>query len=389
MTESLASSVAGRLEGQIHKVLSVVLLLSLPELFANSAAQRFFLNDLSAIVLFLLIGTTVAATISSWITGSRVLWFYLHGAATVLSLLAWPLMVEDLALIPEYSKPWIWWTLGIGILSFGLIGNRFVGAAALVGISVAWFFVHTSAVGGSATWTLALQDSLYLFLFGGSIIGLITLVRDGAKRADIANTQFIQSAIEQARIDAVERERQRLDALIHDKVLNTLVLASRSTSEDEQARAAALAAQAIESLKAAVKEAPRNPAVTPIGLFRALKAAALQLAPGIEVKTLSGGAETLPADKAQALTEATLQAIDNARSHSRATKLELTLDSPQPGAVEITLTDNGIGFRSDRIPRDRIGIRTSVLARMRNVGGEALVESEIGRGTKVMLRWPK
>ena len=389
MTQSLASSVAGRLEGQIHKVLSVVLVLSLPEIFANSAAQRFFLNDLSAIVLFLLIGTTVAATLSSWVTGSRVIWFYLHGSAVALSMLLWPLMVDDVSLIPQYSKPWIWWTLGIGILSFGLIGNRIVAGIALVLISFGWFFIHTSNAGGSAGWQLALQDSVYLFLFGGSIIGLITLVRDGAQRADIANTQFIQSAIEQARVDAVERERQRLDALIHDKVLNTLVLASRADSKQEQARAAELAAQAIESLNAAAQEPERNPAVTPIGLFRALRKAALQLAPGIEVKTLSGGAETLPADRAQALTEATLQAIDNARAHAKATRLELTLDSPKPGEVEITLQDNGVGFKPDRIPKDRIGLRTSVLTRMRNVGGEAVIESEPGRGTTVKLRWPK
>lgn len=389
MTQSLASSVAGRLEGQIHRVLSVVLVLSLPEIFANSAAQRFFLNELSAIVLFLLIGTTVAATLSSWVTGNRVIWFYLHGSAVALSMLLWPLMVDDVALIPEYSKPWIWWTLGIGILSFGLIGNRIAGGLALVCISFGWYFIHTSEAGGSATWQLALQDSVYLFLFGGSIIGLITLVRDGAQRADTANTQFIQSAIEQARVDAIERERQRLDALIHDKVLNTLVLASKAESRQEQARAAELAAQAIESLKAAAQEPERNPAVTPLGLFRALRKAAMQLAPGIEVKTLSGGAETLRADRAQALTEATLQAIDNARVHAKATKLELTLDSPKPGEVEITLQDNGIGFRPDRIPKDRIGLRTSVLTRMRNIGGEAVIESEPGRGTTITLRWPK
>lgn len=389
MTQSLASSVAGRLEGQIHKVLSVVLVLSLPEIFANSAAQRFFLNELSAIMLFLLIGTTVAATISSWLTGSRVIWFYLHGSAVALSMLLWPVMVEDASLIPDYSKPWIWWTLGIGILSFGLIGNRVVGAIALFSISFGWFFIHVDPSGGSATWQLSLQDSVYLFLFGGSIIGLITLVRDGAKRADIANTQFIQSAIEQARVDAIERERQRLDALIHDKVLNTLLLASRAESRQEQQRAAELAAQAIESLRAAAEEPTRNPAVTPLGLFRALRKAAQQLAPGIEVRTLSGGAETLPADRAQALTEATLQAIDNARLHSKARHLELILDSPTPGSIEITLKDDGVGFRPDRIPKDRIGIRTSVLARMQNVGGEALIQSEPSRGTTVKLRWPK
>ena len=389
MSTTLASSVSGRLDRQVQKVLSIALAISLPEILANSAAQRFFLNDLSAVVLFLLIGTTVAAGISSWVTGGSRIWFYLHGTAVGLTLLLWPLMVEDVSQMPAGTKPWIWWTIGIGILSIGLIGNKLFGALGLIAYSAGWFFLHVSEVGGSASTALSLQDAVYLFLFGGSIIGLVTLVRDGAKRADIANTKAIESAIEQARIDAVERERQRLDALIHDKVLNTLLLASKAETSQQRQRVAVLASEAIDSLKAAADEPVRNPAVTPIGLFRALRKAAIQLIPEIKVQTLSGGTDTIPADKAQALTEATLQAIDNARAHSKAKNFELTLDTPKEGTVEITLVDDGVGFRTDRIPKDRVGVRTSIISRMRNVGGEAKITSVSSRGTKVELRWPK
>lgn len=389
MSTALASSVSGRLDQQVQKVLSIALAISLPEILANSSAQRFFLNDLSAVVLFLLIGTTVAAGTSSWVTGGSRIWFYLHGVAVGLSLLLWPLMVEDASILPAGTKPWIWWTVGIGILSIGLIGNKFFAALGLTSYSVGWFFIHVSDVGGSASSALALQDAVYLFLFGGSIIGLVTLVRDGAKRADTANTKAIERAIEQARIDAVERERQRLDALIHDKVLNTLLLASKAETPRQREHVAALAAEAIDSLKAAAEEPVRNPAVTPIGLFRALRKAAIQLIPQINVQTLTGGTDTIPADKAQALTEATLQAIDNARAHSKGKNFELTLNSPSEGKVEITLVDDGVGFRTDRIPRDRVGVRTSIISRMRNVGGEAKITSEPSRGTRVELRWPK
>ena len=389
MSTALASSVSGHLDRLVQRVLSIALAISLPEILANSSAQRFFLNDLSAVALFLLIGTTVAAGISSWVTGGSRIWFYLHGVAVGLSLLLWPLMVEDASILPAGTKPWIWWTVGIGILSIGLIGNKFFAALGLTSYSVGWFFIHVSDVGGSASSALALQDAAYLFLFGGSIIGLVTLVRDGAKRADTANTKAIERAIEQARIDAVERERQRLDALIHDKVLNTLLLASKAETPRQREHVAALAAEAIDSLKAAAEEPVRNPAVTPIGLFRALRKAAIQLIPQINVQTLTGGTDTIPADKAQALTEATLQAIDNARAHSKGKNFELTLNSPSEGKVEITLVDDGVGFRTDRIPRDRVGVRTSIISRMRNVGGEAKITSEPSRGTKVELRWPK
>jgi signal transduction histidine kinase len=213
------------------------------------------------------------------------------------------------------------------------------------------------------------------------------LVRSGAKRADLENSKAIASAIEQARIDAVERERQRLDALIHDRVLNTLLLASKATSADEKRNTQLLAEQAILSLQEAAQEPRPTPSVTPLGLFRALKKAAQQLLPGIEVQTLGGGSEPLPAAEAQAITEATLQAIDNAARHSKAENVELILDSPATGVIEIQVRDDGVGFRVDRVPRDRIGIKISVFGRMLAIGGEAAIDSNPGNGTRVLLRW--
>lgn len=389
MSEPLASSVTNRLEGQIRRVLSLVLVLSIPELLVNASAQRFFLNDLSVLLITTLVVTSVATVLSSWLAGGRKFWFYLHGTAVALSILTWPIMVSDTSLLPEEVKPWIWWTMGIGILSIGVIGNRMIAAFGLVGISFGWYLLHTSVPGGAANSAQALQDALYLFLFGGSIIGMITLVRIGARRADEENSKAIQSAIEQARVDAIERERQRLDALIHDKVLNTLLLSAKAETELERRNAAQLASQAIQSLNEAAEDPRPTPSVTPIGLFRALRKAVLSLSPTIEVRTLTGGAQTLPSDKAQALTEATLQAVDNALAHSNSSRLELVLDTLDDGGVEITVIDDGIGFRADRIPKDRIGLKTSVVGRMAAIGGEARIESQPGAGTKIVLRWPK
>jgi signal transduction histidine kinase len=232
-----------------------------------------------------------------------------------------------------------------------------------------------------------LQDAVYLFLFGGSIIGMLHLVRGGAKSADQENSRAISSAIEQARIDAVERERQRLDALIHDRVLSTLLLAANAKSPEEEQSAKLLASQAITSLSEAAQEPRATPSVTPLGLFRALRKAALQLVPTIKISTSGGGSEPIPAIEAQAITEATLQAIDNAARHSDAKNFELVMSSPDNGEIEIRVLDDGIGFRRDRIPRDRIGIRTSVLARMKAIGGAAEINSQPNKGTEIVLRW--
>lgn len=389
MNQSLASAVSSRLEGQIRKVLSLVLLLSLIELTANALEQNPGLTAWSPAVLGALALVTLATVYASWLSRGGEWIFLVHGLMVLAVLLLWPLLVRDPTLLVQDFKPWIWWGLGFGIMSFGLFTNRILGGIYLTSVSAAWFFIHASELGGAASWQNSLQNASYLFLFGGSIIGMINLVRRGAEKADLANSAAIASAIDQARTDAVERERQRLDALIHDRVLNTLLLAAKAQSKSERENAAALAVQAIDSLREAMEEPRPTPSVTPLGLFRALRKAALQLLPQIEVRTLAGGSEEIPAAEARAITEATLQAIDNAARHSEASKFELVLDSPRTGAIEILVSDNGNGFRPDRIPRDRIGIRISVLERLRAIGGEARIDASPGYGTKVILRWPR
>jgi signal transduction histidine kinase len=389
VSQTLASSVSAGLERQIRRVLAVVLTLSLPELIANVSSQSSLTNSYSLVMLGLLSVATISTLISSWFFSAGNLTFIVHGLLAGLSIFLWPVMLSDPNYFEPGLKPWIWWTLGIGILSFGLFVRWWFAGLYLVLTSAGWVFLTLNAAGGAASYQSAIQDGVYLFLFGGSILGMINLVRTGARRADEANTQAIESAIEQARVDAVERERQRLDALIHDRVLNTLLVAGKAQSVEDQKGAAQLAQDAIQTLQEALIEPRSTPSVTPLGLFRALRKAALQLLPIIEVRTLGGGSEAISAIEAQAITQATLQAIDNASRHSRATKFELVLDSPAPGTIEITVRDNGLGFRLDRLPKDRIGLRTSLIARMEAIGGSATITTAPGAGTEIRLRWPK
>ena len=387
MAKPLASAVSAGLERQIRRVLSAVLAISLAELVANASTQSDQLNLLSAIWLGLLITVTFATVMSSWFGAGANGFFLAHGLLSGASIIAWPFMLSEMGVFDQGVKPWLWWTLGIGILSFGLFVNWWIGGLYLLSVSLGWFLLSSSDFGGSATLQGATQDSIYLFLFGGSLIGMISLVRSGAIRADAANSQAIESAVEQARIDAVERERQRLDALIHDRVLSALLLSGKAETAEERRSAAQLSETAIASLNSALEEPRSTPNLTPIGLFRALRKAAQKLLPEIEVQTLGGGSEVIPAEKAQAITEATLQAIDNASRHAKATKYELLMDSPTTGAIEIVVRDNGSGFRVEKLPKDRIGLRTSVIARMKAIGGYVEVSSSAEKGTEIKLGW--
>lgn len=234
----------------------------------------------------------------------------------------------------------------------------------------------------------AVLDGSYLLVFTLAIIGLVALVREGFAAVDKANSDAIQSALTQARTDAVERERQRLDALVHDQVLHTLILASRADSVAEKKDAAKSAKNAISALLEAKESDVAETEVTSLGLFKALESAASKLDGRVLTASFGASAEKLNPEAAQALTEASLQALDNAIQHSKAKEIKLTLDALPDGGLRFTVSDDGTGFRADRVSRNRIGISTSITARVESVGGRVEIDSGPSKGTTVILRWP-
>jgi signal transduction histidine kinase len=254
-------------------------------------------------------------------------------------------------------------------------------------VSGTWIVVEIQLFGLSRILQATL-DSAYFIVYCFALMALVSLVRQGARGVDEANSEAIQSSLQQARVEAIERERQRVDALVHDQVLHTLLLAARAATKEDQLAASDSARQAIASLTRAKAEESSGQAVTISGLFRAVQSAALQLDARVKVMTRGSSSETLPPEVAQALTEATLQALDNAIQHSKAESIQLFLAS-EDGKVEVQVVDDGIGFRPERVPRNRIGIGTSIVFRLTSIGGQARISSEPGKGTTVTLRWER
>jgi signal transduction histidine kinase len=90
---------------------------------------------------------------------------------------------------------------------------------------------------------------------------------------------------------------------------------------------------------------------------------------------------------AAALTEATIQAVQNSVLHAGSkAKREVHLKSSQ-GILKIVIKDNGIGFRPNRLPRGRLGIKLSIHGRMESAGGKARIVSAPRQGTTVILEW--
>jgi len=359
------------------------------EVIANAVFQSSLLEAGNWWALCFVSVPIVGMNFSAWMRGSLGFWAYLHGATVLLAIWQWPFLVPDPTALPSDFQAWIWWSVGTATISMGVARPLWLGMAYLFIASASWYLLDTSVAGGSGDPAVALQDSIYVFLLGGAVSSLIRLTRDGAKRADEANSIAIQSAIEQAQTDATERERQRIDALVHDQVLNTLLVAAKAKSRQEQLSAANAASEAIASLELAAADQELTGKVTTLGLYRSLRKAAFRFSKEIEVEILSAGLEEIPPDIAQTITQAALQAIDNSVRHSRASRISLRLGSPTASGLVVEVTDNGFGFSPERLPKDRLGISTSIKARMLLIGGEAEVTSAPGAGTTVLLRWPK
>ena len=385
----LSSAASVRLETMFSRIYSTVLAVLHLEVIANAVFQSQYLGLGKWWVLTYTSVPIVGMVASSWIRGSLGFWPYVHGATVLIAMWRWPSLVVDPAMLPENFQAWVWWLVGTATISMGVANPRWLGWVYLVVASVSWYILDTSIYGGSGAWDTAMQNSVYVVLLGGAVSSLVRLSREGARRADEANSIAIANAVQQAQTDAIERERQRIDALVHDHVLNTLLVAAKASSEADQRSAAQAATEAIASLESAVTEQDSEIRVTVLGLYRSLRKAALRASSDVQVEIISAGLEEISVEIAQSVTEATLQAIDNALRHSNAKQIQLTLGETEGEGIFVQVKDNGKGFNLDRLPKDRLGVRTSIQARMNSVGGQAEISSEIGVGTTVELRWSK
>jgi signal transduction histidine kinase len=98
----------------------------------------------------------------------------------------------------------------------------------------------------------------------------------------------------------------------------------------------------------------------------------------------------IPADVADAIVLAVVQAMMNSVKHAGGPEVprSVVVRGAADGSVQAEVTDGGRGFDPGTINSERLGVRVSILERIRLVEGEAELQSAPGVGTTVRLRWP-
>jgi len=102
--------------------------------------------------------------------------------------------------------------------------------------------------------------------------------------------------------------------------------------------------------------------------------------------TAGGGVDALPPDVTLSLYRVTQEVLSNAVRHAQAKTVAVNL-SVTGYDVELSITDNGVGFVTKTRLGQGLGLR-SIDERVRLLGGSVQIQSTPGQGTRVFVRVP-
>jgi len=178
-----------------------------------------------------------------------------------------------------------------------------------------------------------------------------------------------------------ETERAEIAAHLHDSVLQTLALIQRRAGSEQDVVRLARAQE--RELRGWLY---RDQSADSGQLADRIKAVAAEVEDthGHVVDVVSVG-DAVMSDRHEALVQAAREAMLNAARHGGGT-VSVYLETSDTGS-EIFVKDRGPGFDPDAVPKDRLGVRESIIGRMKRHGGTASISSGPS-GTEVRLSLP-
>ncbi|MCP8998355.1 PspC domain-containing protein [Pseudarthrobacter sp. RMG13] len=178
-----------------------------------------------------------------------------------------------------------------------------------------------------------------------------------------------------------ETERAEIAAHLHDSVLQTLALIQRRAGNEHDVVRLARAQE--RELRSWLFQDPGKEAGQLSDRIKAV-GAEVEDSLGNAVEVVSVG-DTAMTESHEALVQASREAMLNASRHGGGT-VSVYLEVSD-GRTEIFIKDRGPGFDLQEVPEDRLGVRESIIGRMKRHGGSASITSTPD-GTEVRLAMP-
>jgi signal transduction histidine kinase len=232
-----------------------------------------------------------------------------------------------------------------------------------------------------AHWDQAAYTGSVLMLLAALAVGYLVRLAEAAQ-------ERLQRAIE---LEAATSERERLARDIHDSVLQVLALVKRRGAglDGEAGELARLAGEQEAALRTLVaSHAIRTEQAGEADLMALLGPRA-----SAEV-SVAGPADPvrLPDRVARELAAAVAAALDNVVQHCPPGTKAYVLVEEEPGAVTVSVRDEGDGIEPDRLARaasqGRLGVAQSIRGRIADLGGRVHITSAPGEGTEIEMTVP-
>lgn len=278
----------------------------------------------------------------------------------------------SLVLVGVASTTWLTglaWTMGGYLFSTG------------VSVTVAAFTGLPLATGWGPLLMLGLYVSAYLVL--------AAIQRSQRRRVP----NFDELEEETRRLAVEENMRARVTAAVHDTLLNDLSLVMNAPDELDDRITARLrsdiatltsAEWAKESADAAITDDQDSDLRNRImAMMSDLQWRGLT----VHVTGSGSGIYRLAPEVATALIDSIRACLENVLRHSGASVAEVDL-AYEETELTVIVSDQGRGFDPQAIPADRLGVRFSVIDRIRAAGGTTRIWSAPGAGTSIIIRVP-
>lgn len=200
----------------------------------------------------------------------------------------------------------------------------------------------------------------------------------------------------------LEAQRRQGARLLHDTVLATLTLLAHSgvgVTPEALRQQAGDDARLLRQLRLGVNPNPSGDGVgtatSPVQVIdepvlgTTLESVKQRFGRiGLEVSWHGTGQVLLPSEVLDAFLLALAECLENVRRHSGVTQAHVTITDDEK-IVRALVTDAGVGFNISDIDEAKLGFTESVVARLREVGGNARLFSAPGAGTTVVLEVPR
>ncbi|MEV6399904.1 ATP-binding protein [Streptomyces sp. NPDC051907] len=200
---------------------------------------------------------------------------------------------------------------------------------------------------------------------------------------------LLDAATEKAMAAEADRaryaERIAHHRALHDTVLATLTTIAGGAIDANAQKVRSRCAREAAYLRRLIQQSPETESNPEVG--RALEDS-VRSAESLDLQVTAQyhDVPAVPPEVAVALADAVTESLNNVLRHAGTGHAYLTA-AGDDGQVVVTVVDRGVGFDPDGVSGG-LGLRESVHARMRGIGGAARVDSAPGEGARVELRWP-